>query len=299
MAEEPAATRRYAWAKVNLYLEITGRRPDGYHEIESLVVFAGVGDRLDIRLANDLVVDLAGPFAAGLPRSADNLVARAARALADWAHRRPNLRIRLDKQLPAAAGLGGGSADAAAVLEGLCTLWRIRPTPGELEEIALALGADVPVCLFGRPAFVQGIGERISRAPPLPPAWLVLINPGIALATQQVFEARTGDFAPAVPWTGLAVNARELAARLAARRNDLEAPARSLAPEIDEVLGVLDGFEGALLARMSGSGATCFALFADPDSARAAVTWIAAQHPGWWVAAAPLLHGKFTGHWRV
>lgn len=294
-----AKARRYAWAKVNLYLEVTGRRADGYHELESLVVFAGLGDRLDFRPAETLEVRVAGPCADEVPAGADNLVTRAARALADHASVAPRARIDLDKRIPVAAGVGGGSADAAATLEGLAALWDLSPTPDDLTRIAAELGADVPVCLFGRPALVRGIGEIIERAPPLPAGWLVLANPGLPLATRRVFEARSGAYSPGRPWSVLANDVRELARRLAERSNDLEAAALRLAPGIARVLERLGAAPGALLARMSGSGATCFALFATAPEARAAAAAIGGERPDWWCAAAPILHGKLAGPWRA
>ncbi len=297
-AKPAAATSRFAWAKVNLFLEVTGQRADGYHEIDSLIVFAGIGDRLDFRPADDLEIEASGPFAAALPRSEDNLIARAARALAAHAGLPARAHISLDKQLPAAAGIGGGSADAAATLDGLAALWDVRPAAADLADIARTLGADVPVCLYGRPALVSGIGEVIERAPPLPPAWLVLVNPGVPLATGDIFAARAGEFPPRRAWHGTAGTAAELAALLAGRRNDLEPPARKLAPAVAEVLDRLAAAPAASFARMSGSGATCFALFAGPPEARAAAAAIAAERPRWWVAAAPLLHGKLARHWR-
>ncbi len=297
-AQAAAAVSRHAWAKINLYLEVTGRRADGYHELDSLIVFAGLGDRLDFAPAEDLSLELSGSFAGAAPNGADNLVVRAALALAEQAGRPPRARLRLDKRLPVAAGIGGGSADAAAALEGLAELWRLRPAPADLARMSARLGADVPVCLYGRPALVHGVGEIIERAPPLPPAWLVLVNPGLSLATAQVFQAYEGAFSPPSPWTGVATNARGLAERLAERRNDLEEPARRLTPQIGHVLEQLSAAPGALLARMSGSGATCFGLFAEAGEARAAADEIGARQADWWVSAAPILHGKLAGHWR-
>lgn len=287
-----AVVARTAWAKVNLYLSVTGRRPDGYHELDSLVVFAGFGDDLEFAPAARLELELAGPFAAALPDAPDNLVIRAAEALAREAGVAPGARIKLTKRLPAAAGLGGGSADAAATLEGLAELWDLKPPARDLANLAEGLGADVPVCLYGRPALVRGIGEIIERPPPLPPAWLVLVNPGVGLSTAEVFGARQGAFTAPKAWGGLAADLDELAARLATRSNDLQAPARRLAPEIDRVLAVLGGQDGCLLARMSGSGATCFGLFATQAKAQAAATAVGAAEERWWSAAAPLLHGK-------
>ena len=181
---------------------------------------------------------------------------------------------------------------AAATLLGLAALWRLDAEPGALVRIAAALGADVPVSLFGRPALVSGAGELIERAPPLPAAWLVLVNPGVPLATAAVFAARQGGFSEPAAWPGLAPDAATLAAWLAERVNDLEAPARRLAPEVERVLAALVEPDGVLLARMSGSGATCFGLFADAAAARSAVAKIGRSHGDWWLAAAPLLHGN-------
>jgi 4-diphosphocytidyl-2-C-methyl-D-erythritol kinase len=298
VAETSSRVSRCAWAKVNLHLEVTGRRPDGYHELDSLIVFAGLGDRLDFRPAEALEIGVTGPWANQVPAGAENLVARAAQALAAHAGVTPAARIDLDKRLPVAAGIGSGSADAAATLAGLAALWGLSPAPGDLMRIAAGLGADVPVCLFGRPAVVRGIGEVIERAPPLPGGWLVLANPGLPLATGRVFEARRGAYSPARPRSLSALDIGELAAELAERSNDLQPAALRLAPEIGRVLERLGAAPGALLARMSGSGSTCFALFATAPEARAAAGAIGRDHPDWWYAAAPILHGKLSGPWR-
>jgi 4-diphosphocytidyl-2-C-methyl-D-erythritol kinase len=290
---------RYAWAKVNLYLHVTGRRSDGYHEIDSLIVFAGVGDRLSFEPAETLSLHVDGPFAAAVPDDAGNLVLRAGRALAAACAPDLGARIGLQKNLPVAAGLGGGSADAAAAIAGLVALGGLTPQAGVLEEIALGLGADVPACLFGRPVFAGGIGERLERAPPVPPGWLVIVNPGVPLATSRVFEARTGNFASAERWTSAHTDIHALADHLAGLQNDLDEPARHLAPEIDSVLDRLARTAGVLLSRLSGSGATCFGLFEGPDEARAAAAEIAADQPHWWVAAAPMLHGPLNRPWSA
>lgn len=282
---------RCAWAKLNLYLHVTGRRPDGYHEIDSLIVFAGIGDRLRITPADGLELQVSGPFAAAVPPGQENLALRAAERLAERCRPGAGARIGLEKHLPVAAGLGGGSADAAAVLNGLGELWRAAVPDRTLDEIALGLGADVPVCRYGRPAFVAGIGERITRAPPLPPAWFVLVNPGADLATADVFAARAGGFSAPGRWTALVPDARALAERLAGLGNDLEPPARSLVPEVGEVLARLGELPEVLLARMSGSGATCYGLFARAEAARDGAAALAASRPDWWIRVAPLLHG--------
>ena len=277
-------------AKINLYLHVVGRRSDGYHLLDSLVAFAGIGDTIAAAPAETLSLSIDGPFAQGLGNAEDNLVLRAARALAAAAGRpAAAANLRLTKRLPIASGIGGGSADAAATLHALARLWRLDLEPAALAAIGLTLGADVPVCVYGRSAFFAGIGEQVAPAPALPPAWLVLVNPGIALATPSVFKARSGGFSAPGRFEAAPVNAGELAAVLAARGNDLTAAAVGLAPAIGTVLADLEALPGALLARMSGSGATCFALFADERAAQAAAAATQARRPEWWVAAAPLL----------
>lgn len=251
------------------------------------MVFAGVGDALEFAPAAELVLSVTGPFAPAIA-AADNLVLRAARALRGRLGIAAGARMRLDKRLPVAAGIGGGSADAAATLLGLADVWGAADT-ALLSEIAPTLGADVPVCLAGGPSTVAGIGERIAPVPDLPPAWLVLANPGRPLATGAVFAARDGTFSRPSPWVGSVGTAAALAARLAAGRNDLEPAARRLVPEIGAVLRALSATDGCLMARLSGSGATCFGLYAQMSSARAAAMAIGAQQPTWWVAAAPIL----------
>jgi len=289
MTDRSSGVTVTAPAKVNLYLHVVGRRDDGYHELDSLIVFAGAGDTITVEPAEDLTLQLTGPFAAAVPADEDNLVLRAARALADAAGVRPQSAIRLGKRLPVAAGIGGGSADAAAVLRALDRLWDTRSTNDDLARIGLALGADVPVCLSGLPAFVGGIGERIDAAPPLPHCWLVLANPGIEVPTPAVFARRDGAFSRPRRFDEAGSGARDLAALLADRGNDLEVPARSIAPVIGDVLDALRGQVGALIARMSGSGATCFGLFAEEAQATAAARSVAAEHPEWWIKAAPLV----------
>ena len=274
-----------ACAKVNLHLHVTGRRADGYHTLDSLVVFAEAADRITVVPDTTLSLALAGPFAGGLAGEAGNLVLRAAHALAAAHGIAPAARITLDKHLPVASGIGGGSADAAATLRALASLWDVAVP----EAVALSLGADVPVCLAGRACVMRGIGEELHPAPALPPCGLLLVNPGVALPTAEVFAARAGTFSAeaALPagWADAAAMARDLA-RLC---NDLEAPAIRLRPVIAEVLAALRG-SGALLARMSGSGATCFGLYPDADGAEAAARRLPG---GWWRHA-----GQFGGSGR-
>lgn len=282
-----AAMRLEAWAKVNLTLHVTGRRPDGYHELDSLVVFAGVGDTLEITAAEDLSLSLEGPFASALDAAESNLALRAARSLREGFGATAGARLRLVKRLPVAAGLGGGSADAAAALRGLAHFWALGAPEDALHEIAARLGADVPACLTARPSLLSGVGELVQAAPPLPGFWLVLVNPGVPLSTPAVFKARGGPFSAPQPWTEAPGTARELAVRLAEGRNDLEAPAIALVPAIAQVLSALRATPACLLARMSGSGATCFGLYETEAAARAAARRLGADQADWWVAAAP------------
>ena len=273
----------FAPAKVNLTLHVTGRRADGYHLLDSLVGFAGVGDRLRLRPSEGLSLALEGPFAAGIPAGEDNLVLRAARTLGPG----PGGILVLDKQLPPASGLGGGSGDAAAAMR---LLARHRGLPGPDPSTGLALGADIPVCLAGRPTRMSGIGERLTPCPALPPAWLVLVNPGVETPTAAVFRAmERRDGAPMPDTLPAWADAQALASWLSTMRNDLEAPARALFPVIGDVLETLEARPGCGLARMSGSGATCFGLFASAPAAADAARRLRTDRPGWWVADAPLL----------
>ncbi|PWE32463.1 4-(cytidine 5'-diphospho)-2-C-methyl-D-erythritol kinase [Maritimibacter sp. 55A14] len=277
------AIEEFAPAKVNLALHVTGRRDDGYHLLDSLVVFAGAGDRVSAAPAADLTLTIGGPMAAGVPSGGDNLVLRAACLMGAG----QGARLDLEKNLPVASGIGGGSADAAATLRALARLWQV-PLPEP--EAVLALGADLPVCLAGQPARMSGIGETLAPVPPLPPCWLVLVNPGVALETRTVFAGlERADNLLMEPFPTRWGDAGGLVAWLARQRNDLEAPACRTCPAISEVLSALGGQPGVALARMSGSGATCFGLCGQEAAARAAARVLGAARPDWWVTAAPLL----------
>lgn len=288
MTDASPPVRVEAPAKINLYLHVVGRREDGYHLLDSLMVFAGVGDVLTASAGDALTLSVDGPFAADLPNGADNLVLRAATLLAATAGVNSGARLRLTKRLPVASGIGGGSADAAACLKALTRLWRLDVADEALTRLALRLGADVPVCLAGRPAFVSGIGENIDPVPSLPPAWLVLANPGVAVPTASVFGRRSGPFSPPARFDAAPRTASALAALIRNRRNDLTEPAVGLAPVIGKVLAALNGLTGVLVARMSGSGATGFGLFVDEDTAETAAASLRRQQPSWWVVAAPV-----------
>ncbi|MDE0203112.1 MAG: 4-(cytidine 5'-diphospho)-2-C-methyl-D-erythritol kinase [Rhodospirillaceae bacterium] len=277
-------------AKLNLYLHVTGRRADGYHELDSLVTFTALADTLEIAPADALALTVSGPFADALDAD-DNLATRAAMALAERLGRSANVWIALHKRVPVSAGLGGGSADAAAVLRGLARLWRLGPAhTSDLREIALGLGADVPACLDSRAAYMGGIGEALSPPPPLPPCGVLLVNPGVPVPTGPVFAARRRPFSASGRFREYPRDAPALANLLRTRRNDLEPPARAQVPEIGRVLESIAAAPGCLLARMSGSGGTCFGLFADEVAAGDAAGAIARERPGWWVQPTRLAH---------
>ena len=264
---------------MNLFLHITGRRADGYHLLDSLVVFAGAADALRAAAAGSLTLRVGGPEAGALATEADNLVLRAARGLAAAAGLTPRAALVLEKALPVASGIGGGSADAAAALRRLNALWGLGWSEARLAEVALPLGADIPACLASRPCRMGGIGERLAPAPHLPRFGILLANPRVALATQAVFRARGAGFSPPAMLPAGWADAAGLAHDLAALGNDLEPPAIALCPAVAEVLAALRGLPGCLLARMSGSGATCFGIFAEPALAQDA----AARLPeAWW-----------------
>ncbi|HEY7577510.1 MAG TPA: 4-(cytidine 5'-diphospho)-2-C-methyl-D-erythritol kinase [Acetobacteraceae bacterium] len=275
-------------AKVNLYLHVTGRRDDGYHLLDSLVVFAGIADTLAAELADGLSLQVKGRFAAALADEPDNLVLRAARSLAAAAGTRHGAALTLEKRLPVASGIGGGSADAAATLRLLPRLWRLAGSAGVHARLAAQLGADVPVCFRSRPAHMQGIGERLAPAPTLPACGILLVNPGVALATAEVFRARQGGWSRHAILPPAWRTASAMAADLGALHNDLQPAAVSLRPAIGAVLTALQATSGCLLARMSGSGATCFGLYNDIGAARDAAD--ALPDPTWWRWAGPLRH---------
>jgi len=319
-------------AKINLYLHVTGKRDDGYHELDSLVAFADIGDVITVEDIDEdsgqtgLHLTITGPFAKDLPNDGDNLVLQAARLLAQHTATPAHAHITLEKNLPVASGIGGGSADAAATLKALIRFWGIELHDDDIHHVAhdvaddidtaralstllkvwrddldaemlstigLQLGADVPVCLAGRPVFMGGIGEQLEITPHLPVTWLVLVNPGVGVSTSAVFKARAealGDsYSQPARFHQHPRDTAHFAETLKTRSNDLMPPAIALQPVIEEVQAALDTLDTSLLARMSGSGATCFALFAGENDARNAAKTLAQAHPEWWVEAAELL----------
>lgn len=277
----PAKVVEHAPAKVNLALHVTGHRDDGYHLLDTLVVFTEVGDTVSVAAAEQDSFTIQGPFAGLLDDEADNLVLRARDLLRSKHGDLPPVAISLEKNLPVASGIGGGSSDAAATLRALMRLWGIELSADTLAAAALRLGADLPMCLYARTLAARGIGEEIEPVEGIPPLHMVLANPGVAVPTPAIFRALASRENPPLPTLP---GPQALSAWLTDTRNDLEVPAQALAPEIGEVLSALTA-NGAALARMSGSGATCFGLFASRDEAKVAASAIAVLHPSWYVTA--------------
>ena len=285
-------------AKVNLTLRVVGRRTDGYHDLESVVAFADCADKLTLTPGPELSLKTVGPLASACGDASDNLVLKAARLLGEVV---PGLMVGafvLDKVLPVAAGIGGGSADAAAALRLLARLNGLASDDARLLEVALETGADVPVCLASRACDMTGVGETLlPLSPPIMPS--VLVNPRVPVATREVFEAlglRHGEILVGVAdvviegssWPEEGGSLEEWVEALAAGTNDLEEPATKIQPVIGDVIAALNATNGAWLARMSGSGATCFAVYENTAEARRAADKIRLEHPAWWVHAGTL-----------
>lgn len=289
MMQKDVGIKVFAPAKINLYLHITGRREDGYHCLDSVFLFTGLADELVMTPADEMRLVIDGPTSGALAGEAvdDNLVLRAVRLMGEAMGVSQKLDIRLTKNIPVAAGVGGGSADAAAAMQGCATLWQNKEQAHRLSsnrmiELAEHLGADVPPCLDGKPVRVEGIGEELSSVGAAPDWGILLAKPNVAMPTPAVFKAYKNSglpFSAALEdgpfWTD--VNWLKTVAR-----NDLEATALALQPEIKMVIGALAALPGARLARMSGSGATCFALFDSPEEALAAHADFVKKHPRWW-----------------
>ena len=290
----------FAPAKVNLFLHVGTPGTDGFHPLSSLMVFADIGDRLSCEPSSRFTLELDGPMQGDAPPGDDNLVARAARAIATRSGAgEPRVRLLLTKHLPAGAGLGGGSSDAAATLRLLRRALSLAVTDGEMFELGAALGSDVPACIQATPVLAEGRGERLSPAPRLPVLPAVLVRPPVESSTAAVYraydlQAQGASAAPPQMPEGFA-SAAETAAFLASTRNDLEAPAVALQPLIGEALELLGRQPEALLTRMSGSGSACFALCADAADAARLARRLAAGHPGWWVQDCRLGGSAETG----
>jgi len=290
-------------AKINLTLHVTGQRNDGYHLLDSLVCFANVGDTVSLQSDKVLSMTVEGPEAAAVPADMRNLVLKTAALFEDM----PGASFVLTKTLPVSSGIGGGSADAAAAFRGLmCVRSGLMPgndIPAELIDPArtsfadklLKLGADIPVCLLSEPTRMRGVGEDLTRVPDLPPLHVVLVNPRVSVSTPAVFAALPTKDNPAMPaqipqFTGPA----HFVQWLSTQRNDLQATAQAMAPEIGTVLAALGDMPACQLARMSGSGATCFGIFADQAQARTAAKDLQDQHTDWWIT--PALLGDMSKH---
>ncbi len=287
---QPLATR--APAKINLTLHVLGRRADGYHDLESLVAFAGTGDDLRLEHRPGLALTVAGPTAALAGEGADNLVLKAARLLAERVEGLRSGTFHLTKRLPVAAGIGGGSSDAAAALRLLARLNGLPLSHAAVREAARLTGADVPVCLEPRARMMRGVGEALGPVLGLPRLFCVLVNPRVPVETPAVFRElglQAGQVLAGAPHPALegALSA-SLLDRLKAARNDLEAPACRVQPVIREVIGLVEATDGCRLARMSGSGATVFGLYDDCTASADAAKRIRRERPGWWVKATSL-----------
>jgi len=286
----PSQRVELARAKVNLALHITGQRPDGYHLLDSLVVFPQIGDRIALQSAEKLELVLEGPFARDLEGPTDdNLILKTVRSFADKADiPNPGIRLTLTKRLPVSSGIGGGSSDAATTLRLLEDFSGTYLQEEELHALALSLGADVPVCLFPEPQIMRGIGDELDPGPELPPCGIVLVNPKVGVSTPEVFKSMTRRDNPALPLVPEKFETLgQLAGYLASCRNDLQEPAIGLCGPIGEILAALETDSRIELARMSGSGATCFGL-CEPKDMLDIERGLRTEHPEWWIASGPL-----------
>ena len=284
-----ATIRGSAPAKINLTLHITGQRTDGYHLLDSLVVFADVFDKITATIAPNLQITVNGPFSRDIPADHTNLVMRAATALRKARHVTKGAHLQLEKHLPHAAGIGSGSSDAAVTLAMLTKLWDVEPLPLNAPEV-VALGADVPVCLQAPdPTHMTGIGEILLPVPMLPECALVLVNPRVSVPTGAVFDGLASKRNPCMGTLPKGLDFNGFALWLAAQRNDLEPPALAIAPEVDAVLKKLRSMPKVAHAAMSGSGATCYGLVSNLADAHQVARVIQVAHMGWWVAPAAVL----------
>lgn len=276
-------------AKINLFLHITGKREDGYHQLQSLMVFVDVGDEMEFARHDSLFIDVDGPFAGDMPSPHDNLVYKAAQLLASDYKMSAHGRVMLNKKLPVASGIAGGSSDAATALLGFARLWGLPEEQHRLQKLAQKLGADVPACLLRRPVWAEGIGEKMTPMSEMPPMHFVLANPMVATPTPEVFRRFRGKFSPPLQFSGRRKTASEWIASLKIYRNDLLDAALEVTPAIRDVLRALGDTPNCHFARLSGSGATCFGVYDHAEAAMAAVNKLKQQYPRWWVSPATLL----------
>lgn len=279
-----------ASAKINLFLHITGKREDGYHLLQSLMVFVDIGDILSFAPHDSLFIDVEGRFSGELTNPHDNLIYKAARALAEEYKTQARGKILLNKKLPVASGMGGGSADAAATLKGLARLWGLPEEPDRLRRVAERLGADVPACLGKKSVWAEGIGEKMTPLPGMPDMYFVLVNPLVETPTAAVFQKfrERGRYSTAIQFTGRRKTRAEWIADLKMYRNDLTDAAAQISPEIIPVLQAIEQTSGCSFSRLSGSGATCYGVYDNQNSAAAAVNKLRQEHPDWWIVASNL-----------
>ncbi|HCS22660.1 MAG TPA: 4-(cytidine 5'-diphospho)-2-C-methyl-D-erythritol kinase [Alphaproteobacteria bacterium] len=282
----------HAPAKINLFLHVTGRRDDGYHLLQSIVVFAEAGDNLTFTRHDSLFIDVEGHFADRIGDVRDNLVYKAALALGREYGIAPTGQITLKKNLPVASGIGGGSSDAATTLRGLSKLWALPEEKDRLRRIGAALGADVPACLVRRPVWMEGAGEKMMALPEMPDMHLVLVTPPVSTPTPEVFArfARrfSGRYSAPIQFGGRRKTLSEWIADLRFYRNDLTDAAIEVSPDIRRALQAIESTPNCHIARLSGSGATCFGIYDNAAAAAAAVNKIRLEHPAWWVKATGL-----------
>lgn len=274
-------------AKINFYLHIVGKKDDNYHLLDSLFGFADYGDTVLLKSAPEISLKIKGRFAGQLQDVAENIVLKAVKQMQEYASVKQNVAIVLNKNLPVASGIGGGSSDAAAVLKGLCHLWQLKPNPEDLKIRSLSLGADVWACFNGGSVQVSGIGE-IVKPYPIPKVYGVLVNPMIAVATKMIFDHYHADFSQPMPLVKTNLTSLDFIQELQTRKNDLEAVAVKICPAIRTVIEAISATDKCLLARMSGSGATCFGLYANKRAALQANQQLIKQFPYWWIKAITL-----------
>lgn len=277
-------------AKINLFLHVTGKRDDGYHELQSWIAFAGVSDALTLREAKQYHLVAEGPFARNLPLMADNLVTKTVNLLAERFNKKPNFVVELTKNLPIGAGLGGGSGNAAAAARALQHFWGFEWQADDAAWLAKNIGADVPVCLAGRSCVVTGMGDVLTAAMPMPQdCHIVIVFPSVGVSTAEIFGTMAAHFTPPITLQTEVNNSFDLVKVLQKTRNDLAHPAMALESWILQAHRALTRQPGCLLARMTGSGSACFGIFADAETARNAATTIRQAEPVWWCRATKLL----------
>jgi 4-diphosphocytidyl-2-C-methyl-D-erythritol kinase len=285
----PTTFNMLAPAKINLFLHITGKRDDGYHLLQSVMVFVDVGDALEFSPHDSLFLDVEGPFAADMPPPHNNLIYKAAQLLAAEYNVPMRARITLKKRLPVASGIAGGSSDAATALRGLARLWGLPEEKDRLRRLGEKLGADVPACIARRAVWTEGIGERVTPLLDMPAMHFILVNPMVATPTPEVFRRYREKFSPLLQFSGRRKSMQEWIADLKLYRNDLTRAAMGVTPEIRAVLEALRATPNCHFARLSGSGATCFGVFDHAQASAAAMNKLKQEHPDWWISPANLI----------